>query len=108
VRTDQAPDVRTAEDVLAELAQLAEGIALDAQALDAKYARRLAVYQEARALDPPLTFGRVAAAAGVTEVAVIQSLRKLAEADALRAAHEQGEHKGHVAKCPLCREAKAS
>lgn len=106
--TDQAPGARTAEDVLAELAELAEGIALDSQALDAKYARRLAVYQEARALDPPLTFGKVAAAAGVTEVAVIQSLRKLAEADALRAEHDRGEHTSPAAKCPLCREAKAS
>lgn len=40
------------------------------------YERRLALYQAARALDPPILMEQIAEAAGVTEVAITAALAK--------------------------------
>lgn len=62
--------------VLGRLAELAPVISEHTTALEEAYAERLALYRRARELDPPVPFGRVGEAAGVTEVAVIQAIRK--------------------------------
>lgn len=70
---------RPDEDILAELAEVATRIEARNEAQDRDYARRMALYHEARGEDrdpKPITFGRIAEAAKVSEVAVIQALRK--------------------------------
>lgn len=70
---------RPDEDILAELAEVAGRIEARNEAQDRDYARRMALYHEARGDDrdpKPITFGRIAEAAKVSEVAVIQALRK--------------------------------
>lgn len=48
------------------------------------WAARIAVYQEGRRRDPAITHGRLAEAAGVSEVAIITKLRQLEEREAAR------------------------
>jgi hypothetical protein len=70
---------RPDEAILAELAEVATRIEARNEAQDRDYARRMALYHEARGEDrepKPITFGRIAEAAKVSEVAVIQALRK--------------------------------
>lgn len=70
---------RPDEDILAELAEVATRIEARNEAQEADYGRRMALYHEARGEDrqpKPITFGRIAEAAKVSEVAVIQALRK--------------------------------
>ena len=63
---------RTEEQILAELALTTEAIA----DLAIAYEVRGKLFREARALQPPVTHRRLAEIAGVTEVAVIQQLRR--------------------------------
>lgn len=60
------------EQILAEL----RGTTVQLDQLRDLYGRRLALYQEARALDPPILMEQLAAAAGVTEVAITAALAK--------------------------------
>lgn len=46
------------------------------------WAARIAVYQEGRRRDPAITHGRLAEAAGVSEVAIITKLRQIEEREA--------------------------
>lgn len=46
------------------------------------WAHRIAIYQEGRRRDPAITHGRLADAAGVSEVAIITKLRQLEQREA--------------------------
>lgn len=70
---------RTPDDVLAELTAVAAQLTLHNAILTDLYAQRDRLYCEARAFTPPVTQKRMAAAAGMSEVAVVASLRKLRE-----------------------------
>lgn len=69
------PEAR-AQLLLARLRTFSASIRANNAELDDLYAQRLAVYQELRELDPPVTHAAIARAAGVTEDAVAQALRK--------------------------------
>ncbi len=69
---------RDREQLLAELDTVAAELEQAEAERTELYAKRLAIYQEARALDPPVTQRELAERAKVTEVAVIQALRKAA------------------------------
>jgi transcription initiation factor TFIIIB Brf1 subunit/transcription initiation factor TFIIB len=69
---------RDRDALLAELGQVAAELEVAEAERTELYAKRLAIYQEARALDPPVTQRELAERAKVTEVAVIQALRKAA------------------------------
>lgn len=91
---------RAPEVVLAELAEVAQELADTLTAEQSLYRRRLALMEEGRAMQPPITQRQLAATAGTTEEAVIQALRKAA----LLRAHAAGEHAGRkVPKCPDCK-----
>lgn len=70
--------MRSRDTLLTEL----EAVAAELEQAESErtdlYAKRLAIYQEARALQPPVTQRELAERAKVTEVAVIQALRKAA------------------------------
>lgn len=75
--TDQRPVAELTEDeALAELSELADLITTTSTTIDTAYARRLAIYEHLRGQESPTTFGRISEAAKVSEVAVIQALRK--------------------------------
>lgn len=63
------------DDLLAEL----DGIADMLESIDDVYARRIAIWEALRAQDPPVTYREIAARSRVSEVAVIQGLRKARE-----------------------------
>lgn len=69
---------RTEDAILGDLGLVTSAIDEHKAALDKAYARRLALLSEARALDPPVTHRRLAAIAGVSEVALIRQLAKAA------------------------------
>lgn len=60
------------DEILAELRKTTRQLAT----LQDLYVRRIVLYQEARALDPPIKMEQLAAAAGVTEVAITAALAK--------------------------------
>lgn len=67
---------RTADDVLADVHDVASRLRdLDAERAEL-FARRLALFREARALDPPVTQKALGDAAGISEVGVIAQIRK--------------------------------
>lgn len=66
---------RPVDEILGEL----DALQATLDGADAARARRLEVWQEARALAPPITNRVLAEHAGITEVAVIQQLRKARE-----------------------------
>lgn len=68
---------RTADQVLADLAAIRAEMAPIEDKRTELYARRLAVFAEARRLTPPVTQLALADAAGISEVAVINQLKKL-------------------------------
>lgn len=68
------PEERDA--IKAELGQVADELATVNATSTELYARRLALLLAGRALQPPITQRELAAAAGVSEEAVIQVLRK--------------------------------
>lgn len=78
------PDLAAMDDdaLLAHLAALADDLDATRARLDALHERRLAVYKNARGRSPAVTQRRIAEASRVTEVAVIQALRKDAKARA--------------------------
>ena len=63
---------RSEEQILADLALTTSAIG----ELAVAYERRVALFREARSLVPPVTHRRLAEVAGVSEVAVIQQLRR--------------------------------
>lgn len=71
----QLADLDTNE-LLDTLGAIAARIAVVETERDQLYARRLAIYQEARRREPPITQRALAERAQVSEVAVIQALRK--------------------------------
>lgn len=73
--------------LLAELSAITAELAEVGARRAELYGQRLAVFQRARQLDPPITQRELGARAGVTEVAVIQALRQ---------ARRRGEGVGHV------------
>lgn len=66
----------TRDQVEADLLDVAEQIAAAEQNRDALYERRADLFRAGRALDPPITQAALAAAAGVSETAVITALKK--------------------------------
>lgn len=68
--------VRTEDDVLEELREVGAAIAEAEPALAELFRRRLALFQEGTALDPPIVYRRLGEAAGVAETAVQAALRK--------------------------------
>jgi hypothetical protein len=78
--TDQADELAALDrdGLMAELDQVTARLdTVEAERTDL-YARRLAIFQRARAIDPPVTQRELAERAHVTEPAVIQALRKAA------------------------------
>lgn len=67
------------EALLEELAATADRIDAVNAEQEALWARRLAIYQAARDREPPITQQALASAARVSEVAVIQTLKKAAK-----------------------------
>lgn len=65
------------DDLLAYLTELAGEIQAVKEQQETLWAARIAVYQEGRRRDPAITHGRLAEAAGVSEVAIITKLRQL-------------------------------
>lgn len=74
--TDQATDAPEREQILADLAAVASTLSQVEATRTSLYARRLALWQQARNLVPPITQRELAATSGVTEPLVIQNLRK--------------------------------
>lgn len=74
VATSDTLDALGSDDLLAELQRLRAGIAEVDRTRDALYARRLQVFRILRGRE--VKNGPIAAAAGTSEVAVIQALRK--------------------------------
>lgn len=70
---------RTAEAVLAELAEVTERLVARENAQKDDYQRRVELYEEARSMDPPVVHSRLADASQVSEVAVIKALKKARE-----------------------------
>lgn len=66
------------DELMAELDQVADRLDVVEAERTELYARRLAIFQRARAIDPPVTQRELAERARVTEPAVIQALRKAA------------------------------
>lgn len=77
----------TDEEILAELVTLADTITRHEEFLDGFYARRLHLYQmgQAEDRDPKISQMRLAAAAGVSDVAVSVALTKARKAAAVTA-----------------------
>lgn len=71
-----SPLPTTPDDLLAELDAIGKELATIEDRRTELYARRLALYEAGQSLDPAVTQGRMAAAAGVSEDAVTQALRK--------------------------------
>lgn len=67
---------RRAAAILRELADLQRELAKHNARTEALYGRRLALFTEGQALDPPLLQREMAKAHGVSEVAVTAALRK--------------------------------
>lgn len=68
------------DELVAFLAKLADRLDEATALVDRLYALRLATFQEARGRKPAVTQKRLAEAARITEPAVIQQLRKHAQA----------------------------
>lgn len=64
------------DELLGELSAVASRLVQVEAERDGLYARRLAIYQEARRREPPITQRALAERAGVSEPSVIQALRK--------------------------------
>ena len=79
-------DTLNTEAVLAELRALRERIEAGQADVTEAYARRLELFQRARAAEPPMPNRVLAEASGVTEVAVIQCLAKRRLQDEARTA----------------------
>lgn len=99
------PDLDTIPEgeLLALLGRVADDLEATTQRGTALYELRLDIYKASRKRTPPIVQRRVAEAAHVSEVAVIQTLR----ADRLKAeaveAHDRGEHTAkRVRGCPSC------
>lgn len=73
---DDTPD-RSTDDALAELREVATQLTLHTAIVADLYTRRDALYVELRQATPQVTQRVIAEAAGVSEVAVVASLRKL-------------------------------
>lgn len=67
---------RTQADVLADLGPIGEQIAAHEKALTELYPQRLALFQEGRAMDPPIVNRVMGEAAGCEENAVLAALRR--------------------------------
>lgn len=63
---------RTEDEILADLAANTKTI----EEMASAYERRVELFREARALTPPVTHKRLAEIAGVTEIAVINHLKR--------------------------------
>lgn len=103
------PDLDALPD--GELLALLDRVAADLEATiqreAALYELRLAVYKAARTREPAITQARLAEAARVTEVAVIQTLRADRKKNEAMGEHEAGAHgDGAVRGCPTCALAK--
>lgn len=70
------------DNLLAYLAELAEVIEQIRVRQEELWAARIDVYREGRRRDPAITHGRLAEAAGVSEVAIITKLKQLEEREA--------------------------
>lgn len=62
--------------LLTELAAIRVELEGATQRVDDLYARRTAIFEELRGTDPPTPQRLIAEASGITEVAVIQAIRK--------------------------------
>lgn len=78
-RQQTPPDNRSAAKILAALRRTAGKLAALEERQRQLYDERLALIQEARALDPPVLMHELADAAGVTEVAVTKILTRARE-----------------------------
>ena len=67
---------RDAAQILAEVDALSTQVRDTTASLNELLERRRALYLEARELDPPVSYGKLAKAAGVTEGAVMQVVKK--------------------------------
>lgn len=67
------------DDILNELRTIGPEIAATSTALSRLYDRRVDLFREARTLDPPIPNRDVAAAAGVSEVAVMKARQAAAK-----------------------------
>lgn len=78
------PDLLDLDDdaLVAHLADVADDLREAEARVKVLRGRRIAVYENARARTPAITQARLAAAAQVSEVAVIQALRRADEAKA--------------------------
>lgn len=63
--------------LLGHLSELAGELAEVDERQRELWAHRIAIYQEGRRRDPAITHGRLAEAAGVSEVAIITKLRQI-------------------------------
>lgn len=101
---ERVPDLAALSDD--ELLQWLRLVAADLEATTARqttlYELRLAGYKAGRDREPVITQVRLAEAASVTEVAVIQSLREDRKRTELAEAHDRGEHPERARGCPRC------
>ena len=67
---------RTSEQILAEVEELSAQVRHATDTLTSLLDRRRALYLEARDLPEPVSYGKLAKAAGVTEGAVMQVVKK--------------------------------
>jgi DNA-directed RNA polymerase specialized sigma subunit len=67
------------DELLGHLESVAGAISQVSDRQQSLWDLRLAIYQEARRRQPPITQQRIASAAGVSEVAVIQAIKKSAK-----------------------------
>lgn len=89
----------TADELLARIAAIGGSLAtLDARS-KLEYEKRLALFKKGRAMG--VSNEAMAAAAGVTEAAVIMAMRKDVQLT-LAAEHAKGEHKRKHQSCPGC------